>query len=325
MPKYHHHLTDRDECVPSTHIGMYSIFRNPTNKNVYVSEKRCQNMRQSTFNEVYKLFVKYGSPNFADFFNYNIDVIAQIGMNHFANHPKIAPVSKLIECFQTDKRINKDKIPHRFISFGINRKLLFKYFKSRDEAKKNNKQVKIPELQKYNDLGKRDLILYGEEIITGEHNRKIKVNKTLLYHKFVDWCDIQGIKHSDGIMMAFEALFELYPLDSIKDTIEYDFLTEFDKPLFARPKKEQEYVDRVVRISGGICALSDKIIARYNRDPDNITKRLDFDKYINNALHLLNSNMDLIYRDPELYIEQQELKEMEEYNGIKGETENDST
>lgn len=300
-------LSARDEYIPKTHIGMYSIFRNPRNKNVYMSEKHCQAIRQKTFNGVLNLYKKYGSPDFADFFNYNNHVICEIGLNHFANHPKIAPVVSLIECFQCERVINGHyDIKKMIISFAINRELLFQYFETGN--------VPIIERKKKS----RDLILFGEEQIKVDTVHSVPVERNALYRKFDDWCALQGVDMQEGISMALEALFERYPIDSLKDTAAYDFLTEFDKPLFARPKYNPDKVERRVEFSGTICELSDKIIERYNRDPVNLTKKIDFNTYVNNALYLLNSNMDLKYQDPELYKEKLDTEEFIRYNTRQG-------
>lgn len=68
-------LSEKDEYIPETHIGMYSLVRNEKNKSVYMGEMSCQKVREKTFNGVLEIFRKYGSSSFADLWNYNIAAI----------------------------------------------------------------------------------------------------------------------------------------------------------------------------------------------------------------------------------------------------------
>lgn len=58
------YLSERDEYVPSSHIGMYSLLRNPKNKGIFMGEKRVEKARNETFDGVFRLYRKYGSPDF---------------------------------------------------------------------------------------------------------------------------------------------------------------------------------------------------------------------------------------------------------------------
>lgn len=292
-------LSEKDEFVPKTHIGMYSIFRNPKNKNVYMSEAHCQKIRLDTFNSILNLFRKYGSPDFADLFNYNINTFTEIGLNHFARHPKIAPVAQVIECFTYSP--NRNSV--RRVSFGISKKVLAYYFETRC----------VPVIYR-NKEKTRDFVLYGAEELKLGSDTSVKVDRTALYRRFVDWCTLQGIDQQEGLLMAFELLLNAYPLTDLLPTSEYDLLTEFDKPLFAKRKGVRKgTTTKNVEISNNICALAEDIIARYNRDVDNLTKKIDFDTYINNAIYMLNNNIDLKYQDPELYQEKLETERMIKY------------
>lgn len=292
-------LSEKDEFVPKTHIGMYSIFRNLKNKNVYMSEQHCQKIRLDTFNAILNLFRKYSSPDFADLFNYNIDTFTEIGLNHFARHPKIAPLSKVIECFTYSP--NRNTI--RRVSFGINKKVLSYYFQTGH----------VPIITR-NKEKSRDFILFGAEELKLDKDTSVKIDRTALYRRFVDWCLLQGVDQQEGLLMALELLLNTYPLTELLPTSEYDLLTEFDKPLFAKRKGiAKGTTNKSVEISNIICALAEDIIARYNRDVNNLTKRLDFDTYVNNALYMLNNNMDLKYQNPELYQEKLETERMIQY------------
>lgn len=310
------YLSEKDEFVPSSYIGMYSIFRNPKNKSVYLSEESCQKIRKRTFEKVRLLYEKYGASKFSDFFNYNLDILDKIGVNYFASHPGIAPISKIIECFESNK--GTEKHPQYMISFAIEKYNLSKYFERKRIAENTNTEFRNPKLNRYNDK-RKDFVLLGNKEFQVYKDKSVKIPLNALYNQFSEWCELQDISEEDGVLMALEELIKAHPLDKLKEITDYDFLTEFDKLLFARPKHELEYVEKTVDVSGGIFALSDMIIERYNRDPQNITKQIDFNKYVNNALHLLNNSMPLIYRDPELYVEQQKINEMIEYNRINEE------
>lgn len=298
-------LTEKDEYIPNTHIGMYSIFRNPKNQKVYMSESSCQNLRIKTFNGLLELFKKYGSPDFADFFNYNIEVISQLGLNYFAFHPKIAPLANIIECFE--KPIETAYNTEMHISFGISKQLLKQYFTS-GYVPKNLYPLPV----------KRDFILFNADEVYCGRNETIRVNRNALYRQFKDWCDIQGIDFEDGVMMALETLLKDYPAEQLKDRAAYDYVTIFDKHLWARPKVEKGKVSETVTLPKTVVNIANTIIERYNRDVNNITKQIDFSKYVANALYLLNSNIDLKYRDPELYQEQQRIEATAKHNLKRG-------
>lgn len=304
-------LSEKDEFVPSTHIGMYSIFRNPKNKNVYLSEQHCQSIRKKTFEAIFNFFRKYGSPDFADLFNYNVDTFTALGLNYFATQPKVAPLANLIECFTISPNLNGI----RRVSFGLSKKALEYYFTTRH----------VPIITR-NKSKSRDLILFGAEEIKLNSEVNIKIDRTAWYRRFVEWCELQGVDQQEGLIMAFEQLFNAYPLTDLLPTSEYDFITEFDKPLFAKRKGiAKGTTNKTVELSNIINGLAEDIIKRYNRDPDNATKKLDFDTYINNALYLLNNSMDVKYQDPELYQEKIQTERMIKYtkeNLKKGELKN---
>lgn len=308
-------LSERDEYVPTTHIGMYSLLRNPKNKGIYMGEKRCEKARKDTFSSVLNLYIKYGSPDFADFYNRNAEVITQIGMNHFAYNQKLAPIAEFIECFisevigETNKRI--------FASFGINKQLLRVYLDSLKSGESLGKEFLRKFLVNQPDKSKsRDFIIFGHDDVTLFDSTSIDLDKNALYRRFLDWCELQGVEKSDGVLMALESLMDAYPLSDVKENTDYDILTEFDVPIFKKPEKEADKVDRTVVFSGGILALAEKIVQRYNRDANNLTKQVSFDTYINNAVHLMNQTMPEQYRDPELTEEKKQLEEMVRYNRL---------
>lgn len=311
------YLSERDEYVPKTHIGMYSLLRNPKNKGIFMGEKRVEKVRQETFQCVYKLYQKYGSPDFADFYNRNAEVITQIGLNHFSNNQRLSPVADLIECFITIAKI--DGVGnHIFASFGISKQLLSSYLESMKQGEPVDHDFLRTFLVNYPDNSKsRDFIIFGDDKIDLFDSKTLSLDRNALYRRFEDWCELQGIEKKDGILMALESLIEAYPLDYVKENTDYDILTEFDIPIFHKPQKKADKVEMRVVFSGGILALAEKIVERYNRDVNNLTKQVSFDTYINNAVHLMNQTMPLQYRDPEIEEEKKQLEEMVRYNELQ--------
>lgn len=311
--KYHLFLSEKDEYVPATHVGMYSLFRNPQNTSVYMSEAWCQSIRWKTYTKTIELFKKYQSPSFCTFFNYNADILTRLGANYFSTHDKFAPIAELVECFP--HQTETDGLPAQAISFCIEKIVLKAYLDSLRDGTDfwANPPISVMKRKKLQQQ-KRDFIMYDAEDTKLDYWNSIHMPRNPLYHRFLDWCKLQGIESSEGMLMAIECLLNAHPLEGLKDLTEYDYIDELDVPLYAKPRELSKRVQRTVTLSGQICALADSIIERYNREPKNIARRIDFDLYANNALHLLNQNMDLEYRDPELYEEQVMAEEADAYN-----------
>lgn len=302
-------LSKKDEFVPDTHIGMYSILRNPKNKNVYLNEQHCQKIRQDTFDNIMKLYHQYGSPDIATLFNTNIDLFTEAGLNEFAHIRNLIPLRNVIElCVKKTGKSEYGFTKREIISFGIRKDILEYYFNTR----------KVPILQRDRSGSRRDFILFGADEIDVGLGQPAKVNRTAQYRKFEHWCDIQGVDKQDGFIMALESLFEKYPLSNLLPTSEYDIITEFDKPILAKriPQidTENNRIDKQVRFSKFLYQWAEDILARYNRDPENALRQMDINAYINNALNLLNNNMDLKYRNPELQQDIEETKKFVEQN-----------
>lgn len=314
-------LSERDEFVPKTHIGMYALLRNENNKSIYMGEEPCQKMRKDTYNAVLELYKRYGAPNYCDFWNFNHNEITELGLNHFAKHPKLARISPMIECFSKDIKLRSNGHPRRIISFGINRRELRIYLYEVQEAKKQGKQIPSPpEIYKKGKNFKREYVIFGEEAIKLAGGT-IKTDRNAAYSRFRHWCDLQGISPKDGATMALELVVDTYPIKGVQDIAAYDVITEFDKLLLVKPK---EGGDRrvTVNINGLVYEVARQIIRRYNRDIGNLAKpTMNLETYVNNALHLLNQNMPLKYRDPELYEQKRQIDLMQEQSGIKEEDE----
>lgn len=293
-------LSEQDEYVPSTHIGMYSILRNPKSKSVYMGEIQCQSIRKKTYNSVLEIFRQYNSPDYADLWNYNISVINDCGLNYFITNPKIAPVGDLIECFETEDKI-KTGHTRLIISFGINKKLLAEYFKN---------PSKIPKLKPPGNKS-REAVIFGEDTIKIGKEGKFVIERNAIYNRFCHWCKLQGVDKREGALMALQTLFRCYPVNGLNETEYYGMVTELDRQIFTRThEKGEEEVQ--ITFSKQILGQAQDIIARYNLDPNILTKpRMDFNTYANNALHLLNSNMPMKYQNPDFVKEKEDTERME--------------
>lgn len=308
-------LSEKDEYIPKTHIGMYTLLRNEKNQSIYMGEEQCQNVRRKTFNSVLALFREYGSPDYADLWNYNICAINDCGLNYFINNPKLAPISDLIECFEevVETTVGRGKFQGNkvlYVSFGINKHLLLQYFKNKDEAEKNGTEVKIPKLKAIEGKS-REAILFGQETFTRKNGKSITIDRNAIYNRFEHWCKLQGIGQWEGLLMALETLFKCYPVNGLEENKYYHIVTELDRLAF-RPRLEKGNEEISVNLSKVIYGKTKEILARYNLDPDNLSKgKMTFDTYANNALHLLNSKMPLKYKDPDFLKEKEDTEKME--------------
>lgn len=312
-------LSEKDEYIPNTHIGMYSLLRSEKNESIYMGEEQCQNVRKKSFNSVLTIFREYGSPDYADLWNYNIAAINECGLNYFINNSKLAPLGNLIQCFEKEVesskrggKFNGNKI--LYVSFGIDKKLLIQYFKNVEDAKENGTEVKIPEPPKLIPRS-REKILFGVETFTRKEGGEIELDRNATYNRFEHWCKLQGVTTTEGLTMAMETLFKCYPVNGLHELKYYNIVTELDRLAF-RPRLEKGNEEVNVNLSKVIYGKSKEIIERYNLDPTNLSKGImTFDTYANNALHLLNSHMPLSYQDPWLAKEKADTEKMEKENG----------
>lgn len=311
--KYRLFLSEKDEYVPNTHIGMYSLFRTPENTSVYINESLCQSIRYKTYSETLELFKKYDSPDYRLFFTYNAEALTKLGKNYFATHDKIAPIAELVECFTESVKIND--VWAYAVSYGIDKLVLKTYL---DCLRNGTDFWESPPIsvikRKKVEAMKRDFVLFGEDEVQMDYWNSIHMPRNPLYHRFLDWCKIQKIEPNEGMMMAIDCLMNAIPASELENLTEYDKLSELDVPIYGKPREYSNLVKRNVIYSGKLCKIADSIIERYNREPKNASKKIDFDLYCNNALYMLNQSMDIYYRDPDLYAEEVALAEAEEYN-----------
>lgn len=290
------YLSQADEYIPKTHIGMYSILRNPKNESVYMGEEHCQNIRKKTYNAILDIYKKYNSPSYSDLWNYNLAAITACGLNYFATNPKIAPISGIIQCIEmTDK--DSHGYTRNYVSFAVSKVALAKYFEMVEQAKVTGQEIKLPVLRPTIPKTKAQII-FGEEEIAIDDKHTITTDRNAIYNRFDHWCKLNGVSLQEGAVMALQTLMKDYPIDGLNTLNYYNIVTELDKQVFL-PEQESG-IERVdVNLSRVLYNKASNIMARYNKDPANLENgELTLDTYINNALHLLNSNMPLKYQDP---------------------------
>lgn len=306
-------LSEKDEYVPETHIGMYSLFRNPENSAVYMGEEHCQSIRIKTYKACMELFKKYSTQSFCDFFNYNTKALTEIGANYFSTHEKMAAIAELIQAFPNSSIENKTATVS--ISFGIDKYILKKYIeclRNGDDFWRDPPNCVINRQKQ--EARKKDFIMFGQDKIKIDYRNSVYMPKNPLYCRFLDWCKIQEIEPYEGILMAIDYLLELHPADELEPVAMYDKISDIDIPIYAKPHNVSKRIERSVVFSGQLFSQAGKIIERYNREPKNAARKLDFDLYCNNALSLLNRSMDIEYSDPDLYEEQVQFEEASQYN-----------
>lgn len=310
-------LSDHDEFVPETHIGIYSLLTNPKDPAIYMSDIQCQKIRRETFNVVNELYKKYGSPDFAVFWNHNLEAINDLQLNKFGTHTKLLPIIGIIECFEKKMRLHSNGSLRYIISFGINRQQLTNYLKEVRRSKKTGEKIPLPKLKLKGNKSK-DFIIFGDAQLATDDGKKITVDRNAVYNQFSHWCQLNGITKKTGATMALKYFVENHPLDGLGELSDYDVLTEFDKTVFAK-KSDDSANERVrVTLDGTVLSKARQIIRLYNRDIANISKpALSTDGYVNNAVHLLNQNMPLQYRDPDLYEQRRQLELMQAESGVK--------
>lgn len=316
-------LSDKDDFVPDTHIGMYQLLTNPKDPAIYMSEARCQQLRHETFDAIHTLYKKYGSPDFQIFWNYNLEAINDLGLNKFGTHTKLLPIIGLIECFEKKMALKSNGRLRYIISFGIEKKRLVEYLKEKKLAKKTGAEVPLPKLE-LRQPKSRDLILFGEtHIMAGGGD--LKIDKNSVYNQFSHWCSLNGIAKKTGATMALKFFVDNHPIDGLGDTEDYDVFTEFDKPILAAKRKDSVPDETIkVKVDGTVLNKAKDIIKLYNRDVANIAKEtMTLAGYTSNALHLLNQNMPLKYRDFDLYQQQRQLELMEQQAGMKNDEDED--
>lgn len=302
------YLSEKDEYIPETHVGMYSLLRDEKFESIYMSETQCQNLRKKTYDGLFAIYQKYNSPSFADLWNYNIATINDCGLNYFITNSKLAPVGLLIECFEEEKYTNfysKKKI----ISFGINKEKLNEYFKRYAEAKKTGKKVKVPKLPAPEGKS-REQVIFGQDTIV-VNDGVVTLDRNAVYNRFIHWCELQGVDKDEGLLMAFESLFKLYPCKELNELDYYHVVTELDRNIFYQePKVETQKVG--VTISGELIRNIKDILRRYNNAPENRGKKpITADDYVNNAIYFMNKNMPLKYSNPKLAREKELTEKME--------------
>lgn len=305
-------LSDRDELVPETHIPLFSLVTNPKDPAIYMSPAQCQRLRRQTYDAVAAIYKKCRAPDFQEFWNYSLEDINESGLNQFARHPKLAPVLGIMECFEKQMHLKSNRSLRYIISFGFNKEKLAAYLSNVKRAQETGEGVPLPRLD-LRPRKTRDLIFFGETRINVDGG-SVKTDKNAVYRRFADWCRLSGVTEKNGATMALNFFMDNHPIKGLKDLPNYDIITEIDRGVLAA-KKPSTWSDEAVKVNldGTVLAKARHIIKQYNRDIDNLDKEnLTIESYINNALHVMNQNMPLKYRDRHLYEQRRQLELLEQ-------------
>lgn len=301
-------LTEYDEYTPKEYIGTYVLFSNEKNGGIYVKTQLLKSIREKTFQEAYRLYSLYKPPSFVDFFNYNIDYLSELGYNHFMRIDKFSPIANLIECFSNMEN------GYSYISFGVSRSKIKEYLYLKKQGKDIPKSLTHSELYNRGDSDKyRYKVTFGYETFVTSKLEQIDIVDSAVYKRFKEWCSINEISVENAILMGMDLIMESFPSKQLKELEEYDLYSDFDKLLLDDTIRKED-VDCSVKVNGTLFSISDKIIKRMNRDPKNIYNQIDFNTYLNNALYLLNRNVDLKYRNIDLYTKNERYKKMKYEN-----------
>ncbi len=303
------------DVVPRNYYSLTDILRH---ESIGMTEKEVLLFRREAFEATCKYMKENGFIDFKLFWNENISVLPS-EINRFANILKISKIAHLIEAFE-HKRFssNKSKYPSNYISFGIRKNYVKEFFGSKGTI--------IPEKKQYGNSGNAEYTSkYPRtqlKIVDGEP--KIDLVKTPVYVNWRKWCKIKNLPYSIAALQAMELQMERNPVEGLED---------IEKMAIVSPVEKLDDYYGVLRQKVTVCLNEDVyklmkiIINNFNKDPKNLSqKKVSIGSYINDAINLMNSKVDLKYSNPELFRElkrqkkqQQQLVEFEKMQKSKNE------
>lgn len=295
------YLSERDETAIGGYVPL-TKFLTQEQYGINITENECKRIREKSFENVKKIYHKYGSPHFATLWNYNIVSINQNGLNEMLRIVKLRPFANVIRCFQREELVQMGGEFRRYnlVSFGIKRQTIEQYRVNKERAERMGCKYVLPVMGQLTGMTKEKSI-FGEATIKIENDRKVKIARNALYNQFTHWCALEGVSEEQGLQMALKQLLKDYPSKELGSVEAYKVCTDIDRRIFTKETTDVRVEERVI-FSDMIREKAEEIIYYYNADPNNSDKpKLDFDTYMNNALHLMNSQMPAKYSDRELY------------------------
>lgn len=307
-------LSKYDNIVPEDYVGIYHFFQKYVKKlpSNYTSESRyrfIQNMRNNTFKAIAVFKQRYKSPSIADLWNYNIDSFTKLGHNYFATVDSVAPIARLIQCFEK-KTYGDNGKPFNAIAFGIKDVFISEYARRYRESKESGEQLVAPYIYPAQEKT-REEVLFGEDVLFELGEEQVKVDIHPLYIRFCHLCDIMGISPKDAILEALSDYTDKHDDPKLHELGWYGKTTELDRALF-----NKEYVkgkeDTIVRLPASLISDSVAILRGYNMRN---ARKINFDDYIGNAVFAMNKNMFEKYGCPYIDEDEEELNESIERQG----------
>lgn len=292
------YLSSTDKEIPEEYYPIDEICLS-----LGISKEKIQEYRRKSFEAAKSWCKRHGSNNVCTFWNINTADF-DTDINHFAKHTDlidIAPLITMYKCKHKETRVReieaKGLEDHFWHSFCIRKSYIKNYIMyGQTNSKKSIRRNTTTGIN-----------VYGQyKIVIDSTDKEIKAlqgakNKT--YFDFRDWAKENGLTISEAALLAMDEILKKYPVEIPKKSEVRSDLIYLDE---IKPKD----VTTTLTIPGEIHSKMANIVRRFNREN---AKKITFRDYIINAIAEKNARVPLKYSEPELAIEQERLKKMQEY------------
>ena len=311
-------LSAKDEGVPADYVGIYDLFVISEDVRRLYGEERANMLRKTTYENVLKLYNKYGSMDYDRFWNFHINEINYLKLNEFARFDKLSDFCGYIKCFKT--RQSSGKTARDLISFGIKMEHLKIYAEEKKRCEKEGIEFIPPIFKNKSNNNNKDIIDFGViQLLIAEDdpNAKVILEKNEIYKRFEDWRKLKKLKKKEAFKMALREVVDNHPIDDLKSLEDYKVVTEFDKVFFAANKEKRGTVSVNIQLDCEVHREMAEIIYRYNEDIENkLYAPKTMVQYVREAVARMNKQMPLKYTDTEKWEEylkvQKELERLKE-------------
>lgn len=327
LPEYSYTLSEKDEYVPEGYIGIYELFsdRKYSLPDVEpekwcIGEKKLHQMRMEAFHAVKKRLEMCKASDYARFWNGNLDAINAIGINPFGNLLCFKELSTAMICFQQTVENKSNKNKRKIISFGIKDSIYREYYKERKRALLYGVEPEPVNLFDSHKKRTGNVFKLPQAVFafdTEESGKQMmRVKKNALYNMFEFWCKAKGIQKIDGLYQAMQLLMQTFPVKGMKDIGAYERKCDLDYVEVLVPEQTvEESVSTTVWIPKTVHMKMRQIIENHNLDKANIGKPpMNNEKFIIQAVDMLNRKSPLKYSDPKAYKEYLKAKATQERN-----------
>ena len=327
MKTFKFYLSERDQDVPESYIPLTDFFLNSdyalpgySKEEWAIGFKALDEMRKKTFRNAKRIFFKTGAKSFSSFWNGNIDALNESKTNEFCKLSSFIYLSGFMIAFEVIKKSQPNQKNNRYISFGISKSNYNIYKYTLELAIKRGETVtkfnlSDPHKRRSNDLYMLPKMTFGFDGEKRKDQYTVTVDKIDLYHQFEFWCKINGYTKKQGIYKAIQELLKQYPLEKNENENQNVFNDEFSSLTYVINSRDSGRQNTSISIPAPIYDDANKIIRRFNNDPQNATKnKLNFSMYVAQAVAAFNKRVPLRYSDPVAYQQYLEIKETEKYN-----------